>query len=49
MVLINSAAALYTAGVDISLKNCVAIAGETIDTGKAMQKLSEFAAASNEN
>jgi anthranilate phosphoribosyltransferase len=49
MVLINSAAALYTAGIDISLKNCVAIAGETIDTGKAMQKLSEFAAASNEN
>jgi anthranilate phosphoribosyltransferase len=48
MVLINSAAALYTAGIDNSLKNCVSIAAKMIDSGKAAQKLAEFVAATNE-
>jgi anthranilate phosphoribosyltransferase len=47
MVLINSAAALYTAGIDNSLKNCVDIAAKIIDSGKAAEKLAEFVAATN--
>jgi len=42
MVLINSAVALYIAYNDKTLKECVQIAAETIDSGKALAKLEEF-------
>ena len=48
MVLINSAAALYTVGLSESLKDCVALAAERIDSGRALEKLNEFATASKE-
>ncbi|MDF2612447.1 MAG: trpD [Clostridia bacterium] len=45
MVLINSAVALYIAYNDKTLQECVKIAEEMIDSGKALAKLEEFAAA----
>ena len=45
MVLMNAAAALYTAYGDKTLKDCVDIAAELIDSGKALAKLQEFAEA----
>ncbi len=42
IVLINSAAALYIAYGDKTLRECVEIAAEIIDSGKALVKLSEF-------
>jgi anthranilate phosphoribosyltransferase len=45
MVLINSAVALYLAFKDKTLKECVEIAGDMIDSGKALAKLEEFVAA----
>ncbi len=45
MVIINTAAALYTAYGDKTLEECLEIAKETIDSGKALRKLEEFAAA----
>lgn len=47
MVLINSAAALYIAGKADSLKACVEIARQMIDSGKAADKLAELARVSN--
>ncbi|MFO7161055.1 MAG: anthranilate phosphoribosyltransferase [[Clostridium] cellulosi] len=44
-VLANAAAALYLASKGSSLKECVNLAAETIDSGKAMRKLDEFVAA----
>ena len=45
MVLINTAAALYIAGIRGSLRECVELAAQTIDSGRAAAKLAEFAAA----
>jgi anthranilate phosphoribosyltransferase len=45
MVLINSAVALYLAFKGKTLKECVEIAGDMIDSGKALAKLEEFVAA----
>lgn len=45
MVLMNSAVALYTAYNDKTLKECAAIAAEMIDSGKALEKLNAFIAA----
>ena len=42
MVLINSAVALYTAFDDKSLKECVQMAANLIDSGKALDKMQEF-------
>ncbi|MBQ1275122.1 MAG: anthranilate phosphoribosyltransferase [Cellulosilyticum sp.] len=42
MVLINSAVALYTALDDITLKECVEMAAELIDSGKALEKMQDF-------
>lgn len=42
MVLINSAVALYTALEDKTLKECVQIAADLIDSGKALAKMQEF-------
>ena len=42
MVLINSAVALYTALEDKTLKECVELAAEMIDSGKALMKLESF-------
>lgn len=44
MVLLNSAAALYVAYADKTLKECTEIAKEMIDSGKALQKLETFVA-----
>ncbi|MDI6788570.1 MAG: anthranilate phosphoribosyltransferase, partial [Planctomycetota bacterium] len=46
-VLLNAAAGLYLAGKASSLKEGLVIAGETIDSGKALNKLQEFIALSN--
>ena len=42
MVLINSAVALYTALDDITLKECVEMAAELIDSGKTLEKMQDF-------
>lgn len=42
MVLINSAVALYTALEDKTLKECVQMAADLIDSGKALAKMQEF-------
>ena len=47
MVIINSAVAIYTALEKHLLEDCVRIAEEMIDSGKAMAKLKEFVAATN--
>lgn len=47
-VLLNSAAAIYTAGKAESMEQAVKIAADVIDSGKAMDKLSEFIRRSNE-
>ncbi len=44
---INAAAALFVAGKALSLKEAVKIAQETIDSGKAYEKLNEFIRLSN--
>ena len=46
-VVLNSAAGIYIARDDISLKEAITIAEETIDSGKALAKLNEFIALSN--
>lgn len=48
VVLLNSAVCLYMANSDRTLRDCVKLAAETIDNGKAMQKLKEFIRLSNE-
>lgn len=45
---INAAAALFVAGKAASLKDAVALAEETVDSGKAMAKLEEFIRLSNQ-
>ncbi len=47
-VLLNSAAAVYTAGKTETLEEGVKLAAELIDSGKALQKLEEFIRRSNE-
>ncbi|HEX2939218.1 MAG TPA: anthranilate phosphoribosyltransferase [Ruminiclostridium sp.] len=47
IVLANAAAALYVAGKAKTLKECVKIAAETIDSGSAAKKLDEFVKATN--
>ena len=42
MVLINSGVALYTALGNKSLKECIQIAADLIDSGKALAKMQEF-------
>lgn len=46
-VLLNAGAALFIAGKALTLKEGVQLAAELIDSGKAMQQLAAFAAASN--
>jgi anthranilate phosphoribosyltransferase len=45
-VLINSAAAIHIAKPEVSIKDAVAIAAETIDSGKAKKQLEQFIALS---
>jgi anthranilate phosphoribosyltransferase len=47
VVLLNSAVCLYMARGDATLRQCVSIAAELIDSGKAMAKLDEFVRATN--
>lgn len=47
-VLLNSAAAIYAAGKAESMEQAVNIAADVIDSGRAMDKLSEFIRRSNE-
>lgn len=47
-VVLNSAAGIYIAKDDISYEDAIKIAEETIDSGKALAKLNEFIALSNE-
>ena len=42
MVLINSAVAIYIALKDKTLEECVKMAAEVIDSGKALEKMQEF-------
>lgn len=42
MVLLNSAVALYIIKDDVTLKECVKIAADVIDSGKALAKLNAF-------
>ena len=46
-VLMNSGAGLYIAGKAASIADGIKLAGEIIDSGKAMEKLEQFKAASN--
>lgn len=48
IVLLNSAVCLYMAYNNITLRECVRLAAQTIDSGKAMQKLDDFIRLSNE-
>ena len=47
-VLLHAAAALYTAGKTATLAEGVKLAADTIDSGKALQKLNDFIRYSNE-
>jgi anthranilate phosphoribosyltransferase len=46
---LNSAAAMYISGKYDSIQNAIKIAEETINSGKAMNKLDEFIRCSNES
>ena len=46
---LNAAAAMYISGKYDSIENAVKVAGEIIDSGKAMNKLDEFIRCSNES
>ncbi len=48
IVLLNSAICLYMAYNNITLRECVKLAAEMIDSGKAMEKLNQFIQLSNE-
>jgi anthranilate phosphoribosyltransferase len=48
IVLLNSAVCLYMAYNNITLRECVRLAAETIDSGRAMEKLNSFVRLSNE-
>lgn len=47
VVVLNSAVAMYLGIDNISLKDCIAKAEQTIDSGKALDKLNEFVEATN--
>ena len=47
VVLLNAACGLYVAGKAACIQDGIAVAAELIDTGKALEKLEEFVAASN--
>ncbi len=47
VVLLNAACGLYVAGKAECIQDGIALAAELIDTGKALEKLEEFVAASN--
>ncbi len=47
VVVLNSAVALYIALEDKSLKECISLAEELIDSGKALAKLNEYIALTN--
>jgi len=42
IIVINTAAALYVSGLTESLKDAIPLAEETIDSGRALEKLDEF-------
>jgi anthranilate phosphoribosyltransferase len=48
IVLLNSAICLHMAFDDLTLKDCVKLAADTIDSGKAMERLEQFIQLSNE-
>lgn len=48
VVLLNSAVCLYMANNDITLRECVRLAAQTIDSGKAMEQLDKFIRLTNE-
>ena len=48
VVLLNSAICLYMAYNNITLRECVRLAADTIDSGKAREKLERFIKCSNE-
>ncbi|MDR2903984.1 MAG: anthranilate phosphoribosyltransferase [Clostridiales bacterium] len=48
MVVLNAAVCLYMAQSDSTLRDCVKLAENLIDSGKAMAKLNEFISRSNE-
>lgn len=48
VVLLNSAVCLYMANNSMTLRDCVKLAAETIDSGKAMEKLQQFIRLSHE-
>ncbi len=48
IVLLNSAVCLYMSYNNITLRECVKLAAETIDSGKAMEQLNSFIRLSNE-
>lgn len=47
IVLLNSAICIYMAKDDITLRECVSLAAEMIDSGKALEQLNKFVALSN--
>ncbi len=47
VVLLNAGAALYIAEKCGSIKEGIALAGEILDSGKALQKLNDFVKATN--
>jgi anthranilate phosphoribosyltransferase len=47
IVLLNSAVCLYMARQDVTLRQCVSIAADLIDSGKALAKMEEFVTATN--
>jgi len=49
IVLLNSAVCLYMFYNNMTLRECVKLAGETIDSGRAMEQLNRFIRLSNEN
>jgi anthranilate phosphoribosyltransferase len=48
IVLLNSAVCLYMTYNNITLRECVRLAADTIDSGKAMERLNSFVKLSNE-
>ncbi len=48
IVLLNSAVCLYMAYDNLSLHDCIRLAAETIDSGKAMEQINRFISLSNE-
>lgn len=47
-VVLNAAFCLYMCRSDVTIRECVRLAGEIIDSGKAMEKLEQFVRATNE-